>query len=173
MRLHKEYLSLLLLAEGVQLQHLNQALTGFLNDGHLEMVRKELHAYVEVAEDVVDVAGDFFLVRLDSLVESTEEVVVDVQEQLDAPLVLVREHGLDQLVCLVDYFEVAHLGEGDLLGLDQGFDDDYGVLVEAGMIDLIEISDQLQHLFALVVLFCASHLPAGHAVPLTCSCADR
>ena len=56
---------------------------------------------------------------------------------------LVREHGLDQLVCLVDYFEVAHLGEGDLLGLDQGFDDDYGVLVEAGVVDLIEISDQL------------------------------
>ena len=37
-RLHKEDLSLLLLAEGVELEHLNEALAGFLDDGKLEVV---------------------------------------------------------------------------------------------------------------------------------------
>lgn len=78
--LHKEYFSLLLLTQSVQLQHLNQTLTGFLNDGNLEVVGEELHAYVKVAEDVVDVASNLFLICFDDLIESAEEVVVYVQE---------------------------------------------------------------------------------------------
>ena len=78
--LHEEYFSLLLLTQRVQLQHLDQTLTGFLDDGHLEVVGEELHAYVKVAEDVVDVASNLFLICFDDLIESAEEVVVYVQE---------------------------------------------------------------------------------------------
>ena len=92
---NEEDLPFLLLTEGIQLQDLDQALAGLLDDGNLEVVRQQLHADIEVAEDVVDVASDLFLARLHHLIESAQQVVVDVEQQLDAPLLLVRQHRLD------------------------------------------------------------------------------
>jgi hypothetical protein len=114
---YKEDLSFLLLTEGVELQHLNQALTSLLNYCDLKVIGKQLHTDVEVAKDVVDVASDFLLLCFHHLIEAAEEVVVDVKEELDAPLFLVGEHRLDQLVRLVDYSELLKLAEGELLRL--------------------------------------------------------
>ena len=80
MCLDEEDLSLLFLTKSVQLKHLDETLTGFFNDSDLEMVRKELHAYIKVAENVVDVASDLFLTSLHDLIESTQEVMVDIKE---------------------------------------------------------------------------------------------
>lgn len=69
---------------------------------------------------------------------------------------LVGEHGLDQLVRLVYDPVVPHLCERDLLGFDESLHDDDGVLVEAGMVDLVEVCDELQHLLAAVALVWSS-----------------
>ena len=79
MRLHEEDLALLLLTESIQLEHLDETLTGLLYDANLEMVWQQLHTGVKVAEYVVDVAGYLALFGFDYLVESTQQMVVDVE----------------------------------------------------------------------------------------------
>ena len=79
MRLHEEDLALLLLTESIQLEHLDETLTGLLYDANLEMVWQQLHTGVKVAENVVDVAGYLALFGFDYLVESTQQMVVDVE----------------------------------------------------------------------------------------------
>lgn len=106
MSFDKEDLALFLLAESVELQHLDQALAGLLNDGDLEVIREELHTNVKVAEDLVDVLRDLLLTSLDNLIEARKQVVVDVEEQFDAPLFLVGKHRLDQLLGLVNDAEI-------------------------------------------------------------------
>ena len=115
-----------------------------------------MDADVEVAEDVVDVASDLLLSCFDDLVEPAQQVVVYVEQELNAPFVLVGKHGLDQLVRLVNDPVVTHLCERDLLGFDEGLHDDDGVLVEAGMVDLVEVCDELQHLLAAAALVWSS-----------------
>ena len=149
MCLDEEDLSLLFLTKSVQLKHLDQTLTGFFNDSDLEMVRKELHAYIKVAENVVDVASDLFLTSLHDLIESTQEVMVDVEEKLDAPLFLVRKHGLDQLICFVNNAEFTKFHERKLFSLHKSFDYDDRVLVQVCMVDLVELGDKLEHTLAL------------------------
>jgi len=109
--LDEEYFSFFLLAECIQLQHLNQTLTSFFNDCHLKMLRQKLHTYVEVAKNVIDVSRYFTLSSLDNFIEATEQMMIDIEEKLDAPFFFVGEHCLDQLVCFIDDLVLTELGE--------------------------------------------------------------
>jgi hypothetical protein len=129
MRLNKEGFPLLLLAQSIQLQHLNQALRSLLLNAYLKLKREQLNTDVKVAKDVIDKASNIFLIHLNNLVEAAKQVVVDVKEKLDAPLLFVGEHSLDQLVRLVDDSVFTKLHEGELLGFDEGLDNLDGVLV--------------------------------------------
>ena len=70
-----------------------------------------MDADVEVTEDVVDVASDLFLPCFDDFIEPAQQVVVYVEQELNAPLVLVCKHRLDQLVRLVNDLVFTHLCE--------------------------------------------------------------
>lgn len=75
------------------------------------MIREKLDADIEVTEDVIDVPCDLLLSCLNDLIESAQQVVVYIKQELDTPLMLVRKHGFDQLVGLIDDLVVSHLRE--------------------------------------------------------------
>lgn len=145
--LDEEDFTFLLLALGIELQHLDQTLAGFFNDRNLEMLREELHKNVKVAEDIIDVACNFAFSCLNNLIKAAEQVMIDIKKQLDAPLLLVCQHRLDQLVRFVDDFELAKFSERELLGLHEGLNHNDCVLIQVRMVDLVEIRDQLKHTF--------------------------
>ena len=109
--LNEEDLTLLFLTLCIELQHLDQALASLLDDGDLVVLGEELYKYVKVAKNVVDVACNLTFPCLDDLIEATQQVMVDIEEQLYAPLFLVRQHGLDQLVRLVNDSKLSQLSE--------------------------------------------------------------
>jgi len=75
------------------------------------VIREKLDADIEVTEDVIDVPCDLLLSCLNDLIESAQQVVVYIKQELDTPLMLVRKHGFDQLVGLIDDLVVSHLRE--------------------------------------------------------------
>mmetsp|Transcript_14429 Transcript_14429/g.19549 ORF Transcript_14429/g.19549 Transcript_14429/m.19549 type:complete len:169 (-) Transcript_14429:289-795(-) len=109
------------------------------------MLRQELDEDVEVAEDVVDVAGDLPLLLLHHLVEPTEQMVVYIEQQLDAPLLLVRQHCLYQLVRFVNDSKFSQFGEAQFFGLHERLHHDDRVLVQIRMVHLVEVSDELKY----------------------------
>ena len=113
------------------------------------MIRKELDTDVKVAENVVDVASDLFLTSLHDLIESTQKMVINIKEKLDAPLFLVGKHRLDQLICFVNNAEFTKFHERKLFSFHKSFDYDDRVLVQVCMVDLVELSDKLEHTLAL------------------------
>jgi hypothetical protein len=70
--------------------------------------------------------------------------VIDVKEELDAPLLFVGQHSLNQLTRLVDDLEISQLLERELLVLNQAFYDHNRMFVQARVVHLVEISDQLE-----------------------------
>ena len=102
MCLHEENFSLFLLAKCIQLEHLDQALARFFDDCHLKVLWQKLHTDVEIAKYVVNMSRDFTLTRFDNLVETTEQMVIDIEKEFYAPFLFVGQHGLDQLVCFID-----------------------------------------------------------------------
>lgn len=80
--------------------------------------------------------------------------MVDVQEQLYAPLFLVRQHGLDQLAGLVNDLKIFHLLERELFVLDQVFNYNDSVLIQVAVIVLVEVGYYLEDTFLLVTRGC-------------------
>ena len=63
---------LFLLAKRIKLQHLNKALTGFLDDTDLKLEGEHLHTDIEIGKDVVDESGDFTFHGLHHFVEASK-----------------------------------------------------------------------------------------------------
>ena len=94
---------------------------------------------------------NFLLFRLDNFIESREQVVVDVKQELDAPLFFICQHCLDQLVCFIDDAEVSQLSKRELLGLHECLNDYDCMLVQVCMVNLVEFCDELEHTFLLTI----------------------
>jgi hypothetical protein len=80
MSLHKENFAFLLLTKRIEFEHLNQTRRGFINDGDFKLQRKQLHTYVEVAEDIINELSDLFFFRFDYVVKPLQQLVVDVKQ---------------------------------------------------------------------------------------------
>lgn len=78
MILNKVDLFLPRFARSVELQHLDEALAGFLHDAHLELETEQLDADVEVVEELVDEAVQFFFGGLHHFHELGQDLVDDV-----------------------------------------------------------------------------------------------
>ena len=69
MRFDEEDLSLLQLTLGKQLEHLNQALTCFLNQTNVEVKTKHFDTNFEVAENFFDVVDNLVFITFNDFVE--------------------------------------------------------------------------------------------------------
>ena len=78
-------------------------------------------------------------------------MVVDVKQELDAPLFFICQHCLDQLVCFIDNAEVSQLSKRELLGLHECLNDYDCMLVQVCMINLVEFCDELEYTFLLTI----------------------
>lgn len=83
MALNEINISLPQLALGVNLQHLYEALTGFLNKAEAEVLGlQHLNTAVEVVEDLVVVPNYLLLLILDQLAKLTEQKMEDICDYL-------------------------------------------------------------------------------------------
>jgi hypothetical protein len=71
MRFYKENFSFFLLTQGVELKHLNEALTSFLYNTDFKLQAEHLNANVEVSENIVNEAAYLLLPLFHYFVEST------------------------------------------------------------------------------------------------------
>ena len=89
MILHKVDLSFLVLTESIQLEHLNQALTRFLNDVHFKVLIEQLHTNVKVIENFINELYYFVFPGLHHIIKLSQYFMYNVQEYLYAPVLLV------------------------------------------------------------------------------------
>jgi len=88
----KEDVSALELALGEELQDLDEALAGLLDQRNVELDVQEMNARLEVVEDFVSVVDDGFFTRDHQIVELGQEIVQDVHHDLQGLLLLVLQH---------------------------------------------------------------------------------
>lgn len=92
MRLNEEDLAFLELALSEKLEHLNQALAGFLHQTDVEVEPKHFNADFKVAKDLLDVINNLFFITLNNLVELCQQIMKNIEHYFQTPFLSVLQH---------------------------------------------------------------------------------
>lgn len=78
--------------------------------------------------------------------------MINIKQQLNTPLLFIRQHGLNQLIGLVNNAVVAWFYKAQLLRFNQGLHDLDCIFVQVRVVDHVELADYLNQRFQGFVL---------------------